>query len=376
MYLALAQVETLLDFDPIKFQSDVGVQQGKAAVALDQLWTNVISNGGAWKGMSQAGAFVAVFTLALFMFYLMKSWTSNEYDTPISELVWPLIVALLLANSGKFAAEMALGFRGVINIQIANVQRSMTNTDEVNKKIADTTATQAGLQEINALYDKCKTTSDPVEYNSCLASLKTLVDDKNSKIPGAAIFKSIQQKVDSSISTLNAIAADPGGVPGAIGEAVNKSVVTIGTGLLRTAGAPGLLLLKPIVSGLAYLYQWLMELAMLATALLLPMALAVSLMPEHKAIYAWLTAMLSIANAKLCYIVIVAWGAEAMLTDPSQDFIFLMFTGLGAPLFSLVLASGGGLAMYSAFTDVLSVAASAGVQAVGSGVKMMLPVPK
>lgn len=369
MYLALAQVEALLDFDPIKFQSDVGVQQGKAAVALDQLWTNVISNGGAWKGMSQAGAFVAVFTLALFMFYLMKSWTSNEYDTPISELVWPLIVALLLANSGKFAAEMALGFRGVINIQIANVQRSMTNTDEVNKKIADTTATQAGLQEINALYDKCKTTNDPVEYNSCLASLKTLVDDKNSKIPGAAIFKSIQQKVDSSIQIMADAAADPG-------DALNRTAVTIGTGLLRTAGAPGLLLLKPIVSGLAYLYQWLMELAMLATALLLPMALAVSLMPEHKAIYAWLTAMLSIANAKLCYIVIVAWGAEAMLTDPSQDFIFLMFTGLGAPLFSLVLASGGGLAMYSAFTDVLSVAASAGVQAVGSGVKMMLPVPK
>lgn len=360
-------LQNLLGFDPIKFQNETAAQQLKASKALDAIWTHVIG-GGAWTGMSQMGAFIAVFTLAFFMFYLMKSWTSSEYDTPISELVWPLIVALLLAGNGKFAGEMALGLRGVINIQIQNVQRSMADTDAVKAKMTEVATTRAGLEKINAEFEQCKTTNDSVKYTACMTRLKQTINDEQIKTPGVQLLKNLGREVDGAIANVQAAVADPG-------EAISKGVVAVGVKVTKIVGFPLLLSLKPLISGLAYLYQWLMELAMLATALLLPVALAVSLMPEHKAIFAWLTAMLSIANAKLCYTVIVAWGAEAMLTDPSQDFVFLMLTGIGAPFFSLILASGGGLAMYSAMVDVLSVAASAGVQAVGAGVKMLIPAP-
>jgi hypothetical protein len=367
MYYLFAEASTAID--PTKFTEDITLQQNKAAAALDLLWKNVIIDGGAFKGMAQAGAFVALFTLAFFMFYLMKSWTSNQYDTPISELVWPLIVALLLAGNGKFAGEMALSFRNVMNIQIQKVQISMTDTDAVKKKITAVATTQDGIQEITTLYEGCKTTNDPGSYQQCLRVLNALIEENRSKNPTAAFFKNLGDVVTADIAAIQAAVADPQ-------EAFQKSLVNTGVSVMRAANMPGLILLKPIISGLAYLYQWLMELSMLATALLLPMALAVSLMPEHKAIFAWLTAMLSIANAKLCYIVITAWGAEAMLTDPSQDFIYLMFCGLGAPMFSLILASGGGLAMYSAFTDILSVAASAGVEAAGAGIQAVIPMFK
>lgn len=107
---------------------------------------------------------------------------------------------------------------------------------------------------------------------------------------------------------------------------------------------------------LAIAFQWIVEVCLLLTALLGPLAVGGSLLPVgNKAIFAWLTGFFSVVMIKLCFNIISGLVATIVLNANNNDpMIFAFAIGILAPILSVVLAAGGGIAIFRSFSNLAS----------------------
>jgi hypothetical protein len=89
-------------------------------------------------------------------------------------------------------------------------------------------------------------------------------------------------------------------------------------------------------------FQWVVEVSLLLTALLAPLAVGGSLLPiGQKAIFAWLTGFFSVGIVKLSFNIIVGLIATVVLNAGDSDpMVFAFATSILAPILSLALAAG------------------------------------
>ncbi|MBD2505666.1 hypothetical protein H6G83_34620, partial [Anabaena azotica FACHB-119] len=102
-----------------------------------------------------------------------------------------------------------------------------------------------------------------------------------------------------------------------------------------------------ILVGMNGAYQWGIELTMLMTALLGPLAVGGSLLPYGaKSIYTWLVGYFSVGFGKLCFNIIVGFAGQLVADSKTYQPMFFLFTiGIFAPFLSTGLAAGGGIAV-------------------------------
>jgi len=107
------------------------------------------------------------------------------------------------------------------------------------------------------------------------------------------------------------------------------------------------LLLWVLVSSKYGAYQWAIELTMLTTALLGPIAVGSSLLPYGaKAIFTWLTGFLTVGMAKLSFNIITGLAGEIIAESKSDQPLFFLFViGIFAPFLASGLAAGGGMSL-------------------------------
>ncbi|WP_373695828.1 hypothetical protein [Brunnivagina elsteri] len=122
------------------------------------------------------------------------------------------------------------------------------------------------------------------------------------------------------------------------------------------------LALAKLTEGIAF--QWIIEVCMLLTALLGPLAVGGSLLPVgSKAIFAWLTGFFSVGMIKLCFNIISGLISTMVLNSDNNDpMIFAFAIGILAPILSVVLAAGGGMAVFRSFSSIASFGVSTFVQ--------------
>ena len=103
-------------------------------------------------------------------------------------------------------------------------------------------------------------------------------------------------------------------------------------------------------------FQWVTEVSLLLTGLLGPLAVGASLLPVGtKSIYAWLIGFFSVGMVKICFNIITGLVATMVVNaDANDPMIFAFATGLIAPILSLVLAAGGGMAVFNSLTSTAS----------------------
>ena len=119
---------------------------------------------------------------------------------------------------------------------------------------------------------------------------------------------------------------------------------------------------RGILMALYIAFQWLIEASTLLTATLGPLAVGGSLLPVgSKPLFAWLTGFFSLAIAKLSFNILSGLVSLAVLNaGDAHPLIAPFFLGLLAPILSLALASGGGMAVFGALTSTAGVIAGAG----------------
>ncbi|NJM22455.1 MAG: hypothetical protein HC836_48155 [Richelia sp. RM2_1_2] len=288
------------------------------AQSMDKLWNDVL-NGGLYGAIANLGIFFAVGTLLIFMVQWTREMVDGDNTKAFSEMIWPLVVIVLLTNNAKPLASVTLGLRAIIN--------------QTNQTLLTTTSASIQLQEayqrvmvktgsgdaIETLITQCNAIADPTQQTECLENAQKQAQE-------------IESKVDNN---------NPNFLQG-INDFFNTNIFQL--------TVRGWLLAFSIA------FQWIVEVSLLLTALLGPLAVGGSLLPVgNKAIFAWLTGFFSIGMVKLCFNIISGLVATLVLNSDNNDpMIFAFAIGILAPILSVVLAAGGGIAILRSFSSIAS----------------------
>lgn len=309
-------------------------------------WLNLLQNTGngtLYGTLTNLGIFFAVGTLLFFMIQFLRDLISYEYSRPISALIWPFVVVILLSNSGKgsILSNLTLGLRGYLNTQVVvSPDASKMYQEALNMSVAEE-ITGSFLRPCQSLtgeqQSKCFAQA-AVRINSLLQKYRDTYG-KNRRW----IIR-LQDKVNeiNNISSVRGIVSETS-FNSLLGSTVQTSI-------------------KSFLVSLQYAFQNLIEATMLLIALLGPIAVGGSLLPvAGKPIFAWLTGFLSIGIAKISFNIIAVVTAAVIVNGPGQNLNadpdlmwFIIFLGVLAPILSLLVAAAGGFALFSGISNTAS----------------------
>ncbi|MFN6462763.1 MAG: hypothetical protein RMZ41_013075 [Nostoc sp. DedVER02] len=337
LIFAQVGIDDVLDNGVATSQS---IAQGWDTQWLDLLQNNTSNN--LYGAITNLGIFFAVGTLLFFMLQFLRDLISYEYSRPISALIWPFIVVILLSNSGtgSILSNLTLGVRNFLNTVnqqvVVSADADKVYQQALNMSIAEDIA--------GSLLRPCESLTGQ-QQSQCFVKAAEKVDNLWQKYRDNYGNKSwivrLQNKVDN---------------------------IRYGTGSVSEASFNSLLgstvqtSIKNFLVSLQYAFQNLIEATMLLIAALGPIAVGGSLLPvAGKPIFAWLTGFLSIGIAKISFNIIAVLTAAVIVNGPGQDanvdpdlMWFIIFLGILAPVLSILVAAAGGFAVFSAINNTAS----------------------
>lgn len=307
--------------------------QGQQAVAnaMNLMWNDILTSG-VWEAMIWVGTFFTAGLIAIWVVKLVKDSLDNELSSDyFASFLWLFLVLILLLNQGALLRDCVLGLRGIINLtneKVLSVQiGGMTLEDSFNN-IITANSFDSWLQQEQA---KCNGISDPIQKTQCENDLQQKAQQKNQQLPTQ------YQKPAGPIQA----------VKDAIGDALQK-------------------LLELWMLGMGIAFQWLVEITLLLTALIAPLAVAGSLLPlKQRPLFSWLIGFYSVGLCKLFYNVIVGLVAHLLSNTTSSGnpsggtILFAMAVGVLAPILAVALAAGGGMTTFMSIGSLASLAAGA-----------------
>jgi hypothetical protein len=299
-----------------------GVAASEAvAQAIDRLWDDILS-GGLYGALANLGVFFAVGSLLIFIVQWTREMVDGDNSKAFSEMIWPLIVIVLLVNNAQPLASATKGLRGIINETNKTLLASTSASIQLQEAYQQVMLKTGKTDAIRGLTTQCNAIADPTQQAECLQS-------------SARQAKEIESQLDNRPDLLKGVS-----------DFFNTNVFQL--------AVRGWLL----AFGIAF--QWIIEVCMLLTALLGPLAVGGSLLPiGQKAVFAWLTGFFSVGMIKLCFNIISGLVATLVLNADNNDpMIFAFAIGILSPVLSVVLAAGGGMAIFNSFSSITSLGIS------------------
>jgi hypothetical protein len=343
MQLAIQLIFAQVGIDEV-LDNGVATSQSIAG-GWDQQWLDLLQNNTSnnlYGAITNLGIFFAVGTLLFFMLQFLKDLISYEYSRPISALIWPFLVVILLSNSGNgsILSNLTLGVRNFLNTVnqqvVVSADADKIYQQALNMSIAEDIA--------GSLLRPCQSLTGE-QQSQCFVKAAEKVDNLWQKYRDTYGNRSwiirLQNKVDN---------------------------IRYGTGIVSEASFNSLLgstvqtSIKNFLVSLQYAFQNLIEATMLLIAALGPIAVGGSLLPvAGKPIFAWLTGFLSMGIAKISFNIIAVLTAAVIVNGPGQDvnvdpdlMWFIIFLGILAPVLSILVAAAGGFAVFSAISNTAS----------------------
>ena len=316
------------------------------AEGWDKQWLDLLQNNTSnnlYGALTNLGIFFAVGTLLFFMIQFLKDLISYEYTRPISALIWPFIVVVLLSNSGNGSILSNLTLRVRNNVLNAVNQQVVVSADTDN--IYQQALNMSIAEEVaGSLLRPCQSLTGEQQskcFEKAADKVNVLWDKYRDTYGNKNWINRLQTKVDN---------------------------IRYGTGIVSETSFNSLLgstvqtTIKNFLISLQYAFQNLIEATMLLIALLGPIAVGASLLPvAGKPIFAWLTGFFSIGIAKISFNIIAVQTATVIVNGPGQNanvdpdlMWFIIFLGILAPILSLLVAAAGGFAVFSAISSTAS----------------------
>ena len=335
----IAQVSQDQTVNNNSFGQDIGDITGDAAFAadlaskgFDNLWKDTL-NGHLYASIANVGTLFAVGTLLIFLIQWIKAMLESEHYRPMSEMIWPLVVIILLSSHGKILAGATLGLREMIQQTNQTMLETVTASVRLQEAYQTVMRLNGDIEAIRKLQEQCAQISNPTQQKECYENNQKKADE---------IIKSAQRNI--LFQRINIL------------EQTKESLGRI----LRIPQSVIQTVFRIVLFSIGYAYQWIIEISLLITALFGPLAVGGSLLPmAKKPIISWLTAMFSIGLAKLSYNMICGLVAIMMFNSAFFDpMIFPIIVGFFAPILSVCLATGGGLSILNGITNIGSLGIS------------------
>jgi hypothetical protein len=307
---------------------------------LDLLQNNITNN--LYGALTNLGIFFAVGTLLFFMLQWLKDVINSEYSRPFSDLIWPLIIVALLANSGNgsMLSNLTLGVRNFLN----TVNQQVITTADADKTYQQALNMSIAEDVAGSVLRPCQSLSGE-KQSQCFvkASEKiTVLWQEYRNLYGNKPW------IDRLENKVNQIAYNTGSVSeNSFNSLLGSTVQTI---------------IKSFLVSLQYAFQNLIEVTMLLIATLGPLAVGGSLLPvAGKPIFAWLTGFMAVGISKISFNIVAMLTSAVIVNGPGQDVStdpdlmwFMIFLGILAPSISLLVAALGGFAVFNAISNTAS----------------------
>jgi hypothetical protein len=308
----------------------------------DKQWLDLLQsdlNSNLYGALTKLGIFFAVGTLLVFMLQWLKDVLNSEYSRPLSSLIWPLIVVMLLGNSGNgsMLSSLTLGMRNFLN----TVNQQVIVTGDGDKLYQQALNMSIAEDVAGSLLRPCQSLTGE-QQNQCFVKASEKINllwQEYRNLYGNRTW------IDRLETKVNQVAYNTGNISeNTFNSLLGSTVQTI---------------IKSFLVSLQYAFQNLIEVTMLLIAALGPLAVGGSLLPvAGKPIFAWLTGFIAAGISKISFNLVAILTAAVIVNGPGQDanadpdlMWFMIFLGLLAPTISLLVAASGGFAVFSAISN-------------------------
>ncbi|MGF1672871.1 MAG: hypothetical protein ACFCUV_04200 [Rivularia sp. (in: cyanobacteria)] len=317
-----------------------GIAEGWDKQWVDLLQTN--TNNNLYGALTNLGVFFAVGTLLIFMTQWLKDTINNDYSRPISDLIWPFIVVLFLANTGNgtLLSNLTLGVRNFVN----GINQQVVESADIDQTYQQAINMSIAEDVVGSFLLPCQSLNGE-QQRECFIKATEKIDNLWQEYRNLYGNKPWINRLESQVNQ-----------------------ITLGTGVLSEEafnsliGSSVQITIKNFLISLQAAFQNLIEATMLLIAALGPLAVGGSLLPvAGKPIFAWLTGFFSLGIAKISFNIIAILTAAVVVNNPAQNLNtnpdlmwFIIFLGILAPTLSLITAAAGGFAVFSAISNTAS----------------------
>ncbi|NER51289.1 MAG: hypothetical protein F6J92_32400, partial [Symploca sp. SIO1A3] len=156
--------------------------QSAIAEAMNNLWEEVLG-GGLYFAITRLGVFFAVGTLLLFVVQWAKAMIDGDNPQSFSEMIWPLIVIVLLANNGAVLADGTRGLRNIINetnLLLLETTSSTVSLQSAYQKVMGEVGAEAAIKSV---VSQCSAIVDPQQQSDCLNNAAAQAQEIANSLP-------------------------------------------------------------------------------------------------------------------------------------------------------------------------------------------------
>jgi hypothetical protein len=359
--------------------SNAAAQLSTVRDGWDNMWDYIFTGTGAlftggtgitslYFFLSIVGQILAVGTLLFFMMQWFKDLNEGNFARPVSELLWPLLIAFLLSSSVS-----SLVLSNSIN-PLGSVIYGLRQ-EFINWETALYTAPGiVGPEAIETAFAKANAVVNTQGVIQGFVATCDGRDEAQQQADGSTVDQScscLRTEVQRSINLIEAYQRNYNGAdvvwwnerlqelndakafnPEQFKEAFAP------TGLLAwTRAAPGRADHQNFLLALQVGFRQTLEVSLLFTAILGPIALGVSLLPvpvAQKSLITWFTGLAAVGSAKFFFYIVVGITSQVLLSLPAPPIDlswFAIFMNTIAPLLAMGLASGGGAALFGGLNN-------------------------
>ena len=335
--------------------------------AWDERWTDIFDGtNGLYNGINEFASLIVVGAFLFFAVGWVKEAIERGIFPALPNVLWMLVIFVLLFNNGAMLGSITLGIRNLINDQTRVVLDVQIGEVSMLEALNDVIVSQQAKAVIQQQYTECEAKEGQAQIDCFLEAGERAeqIIDREYRARGwvtagverlLARVRAITQQVTEN--------ATNGNIADQLGWLTNLAREN----LIATAGQS---LAQQVLKGFQWAFANLIELAMLLTGLMGPIAVAGSVIPlQSRAIWAWLIGFFSLGLAKFSYNIIVGLAATVVVAADAQssaDIGFLLLISILAPVLALALAGGGGMAVFRA--------ASGGVTRIIAAGSSLLPI--
>ncbi|MBD2303388.1 hypothetical protein H6G80_33700 [Nostoc sp. FACHB-87] len=285
---------------------------------------------------------IAVVLVAFWSLGWYRQISDEGFSTNVvSEMVFPLLVILMLSNNGAMTTTLAVGLNNTtihLNSKILSITKNgVTLRNAIRIVNADQSFVLAAQTKI-ASCDTLPTSKIDAQQNTTNPR-QECIDRETKKAEEQAIKIRQQRGLNGSAGSVRWNPLD------ATGEIVNNAIQGV---------------VFVILSGLSLGFAYIVQLSFLLVAHVAPIFLVLSLLPVGaKPIYAWLAGWLGLTLVLVSNSIIVGIVASSIVNVPSTNpLLTQLVQAVFSPLLAVAIGIGGGMSVFTAFTNGLNFSVS------------------
>lgn len=346
MIAILAQIQRV---DPGTFIDNNKAISDAIRESLKQTWVDAFKSP-LYNNIAFVGATFAVLFIGLWTAQFLRQHLGGGEEglaRGLSELMFPFFLVLLLANpaqngpsSGPMLGSLTVGAHDFMNevsdfilTKLVGETSSRPVTEVGVKTLAQSTASNAVLE--------CAKLPIQDERTECLLQadeqIKGILEPYSNTNWASNLYSQLQEQIQTALDNSSDYNNYNwfGRVFQGLGTTLNPVISQAILGITMAIGAAFIVVL---------------EISQLITGLVGPLFLGLSLLPVPGTPWtSWLISFFGISMVNICYKILVGYTAITLLNAGTTDpLIYPLIISILGTVFSVILAAGGGVALFSA----------------------------